>query len=109
LLQQDFDEAITKFVRYSKSLLHLNMSGMGLSEDTLNCLCTKGIRKSKTLLSVHLTGNINELQLLDKVRKWLNVVRSNKRYNDKSSISLTPFESVPVFDQEPHNFVKNDL
>ena len=62
------------FVRHSRSLQHLDVSGMGFSERSLEQFCLDGIKRSKTLLAIHMGGNLGNQDLLAKVRKWLRVL-----------------------------------
>ena len=62
------------FLRHSRSLQHLDVSGMGFTEQSLEHITLKGIRKSKTLLAIHMEGNFMNQELGTKVRKWLNVL-----------------------------------
>ena len=62
-------------MRHSKTLQHLDISGMGFKESTLKYITLWGIRKSKTLLAIHMSGNFSNKELLNKTRRWLKVVR----------------------------------
>ena len=66
------------------------------------------MRKSKTLLSVHMNGNFNSQGLLDRTRKWLKVFRVNKRtqsnFNEEQH---QPSSKVPQFLLDPHNAIRN--
>jgi hypothetical protein len=72
--QNKFDEGFSHFIRYSHSLVHLDVSGMNFSEKSMKYFCLRGVRKSKTLLSVHMSGNFNNQHLLVSTRLWLNVI-----------------------------------
>ena len=47
---------------------------MGFKESTLKYIALWGIRKSKTLLAIHMSGNFSSQELLNKMRIWLKVV-----------------------------------
>ena len=49
---------LADFLRHTKSLQHLDLSGMGFHEKSLEEIVLNGIRKSKTLLAVHMEGNL---------------------------------------------------
>merc|ERR1712167_114893 len=51
-----FIEELTGFIHYSDSLLHLDLSGMSFTFEALKELCSMGLRKSRTLLSCHMSG-----------------------------------------------------
>lgn len=59
----DVDEAFIIHLEQSLTILHLNLSGTHLSFDQLLYICRRGLRKSKTILSVHLSDlGLNESQ-----------------------------------------------
>ena len=47
---------LIKFIKYNKNLLHLDLTQTGLNEKILWSFGT-GLRRAKSLLSIHLTGN----------------------------------------------------
>ena len=49
-------ENLSKFIKYNKNLLHLDLSYTGLDELTLMTIGST-LRRAKSLLSIHLTGN----------------------------------------------------
>ena len=73
-VQGQFEKKLADFVRHSKTLQHLDISGMGFKESTLKYIALWGLRKSKTLLAVHMSGNFQNHELLVKMRTWLKVV-----------------------------------
>ena len=70
---QEFQRKFADFLRHSKSLQHIDLSGLGFSEDTLQYITLNGIRKSKTLLAIHMAGCFGYYGLLVKMREWLKV------------------------------------
>jgi hypothetical protein len=51
-----FKKTLVDFLHYSEYLLHLDISGMGLNFDSCKYIAFKGIRKSRTLISIHMSG-----------------------------------------------------
>ena len=51
-----FDDVLSKFLHYAGSLIHFDMSGLGLSFESLKTVALDGIRKSRTLQAVHMCG-----------------------------------------------------
>lgn len=47
---------LSSFIKYNKNLLHLDLSSTGLCDDMLKCFGV-ALRRAKTLLSLHLSGN----------------------------------------------------
>ena len=47
------------FIHYSDSLLHIDLGGMEFDYEDIMSIISKGIRKSRTLLSCHLIGANN--------------------------------------------------
>ena len=76
-----FKKKFSDFLRYSRSLQHLDLSGLGFSEETLQYITLNGIRKSKTLLSIHMAGNFGYHGLLVKMRQWLKVINIHRDAN----------------------------
>lgn len=56
LPQMSIIKNITSFIKYNRRLLHLDLSATGLSEPLLWCIGTS-LRKSKSLISLHLSNN----------------------------------------------------
>lgn len=52
----ELSEQISKFLHYSDSLIHFDMSSLGLAFPDYLHIAEKGLRKSKTLLSAHMSG-----------------------------------------------------
>ena len=63
-----FQKKFADFLRHSRSLQHLDLSGLGFSEETLKYITLNGLRKSKTLLAIHMGGNFGTEDLLIKMR-----------------------------------------
>lgn len=61
-------EQITKkfagFLRHTRTLQHLDLSGIGISEANLKYLTLYGFRKSKTLLCLHMNSNFESHERL---------------------------------------------
>mmetsp|Transcript_2384 Transcript_2384/g.3647 ORF Transcript_2384/g.3647 Transcript_2384/m.3647 type:complete len:190 (-) Transcript_2384:2208-2777(-) len=51
-----FTETLAKFLHFSDSLLHIDLSGLGLSPNSLKFILLKGLRMSRSLLSCHFSG-----------------------------------------------------
>jgi hypothetical protein len=47
---------ITKFMKYNKNLLHLDLSNTGLNEQMVRTIAT-ALKRSRSIVSLHLTGN----------------------------------------------------
>ena len=52
---------------------------MGFSEETLEHVALNGFRKSKTILSLHMSGNFEDVQLLNRFREWMKVVKQMRK------------------------------
>ena len=50
------EDAFANFLHYSDSLLHFDMSGIEMTFDGYYHVVTRGVRKSRTLLSIHMSG-----------------------------------------------------
>ena len=90
--QVKFNKSFADFLRHSKSLQHLDISGMGFKEASLEHIALRGIRKSKTLLAIHMSGNLSNQDLLIKMRMWLKVVQT-------SVDETNPYENVKQGDK----------
>ena len=66
-------EELTGFIHYSDSLLHLDLSGMSFTFEGLKKLCSRGLRKSRTLLSCHMSGMGLHDPQLNKIRQMLKI------------------------------------
>jgi len=77
---QEITESIYKFIRNNKSLLHLDISYLGLSPEELY-IVAKACSKCRTLLAIHLTGNrkVEDLVVKARIRK---IMRPRKRIKD---------------------------
>ena len=53
---KSFEEVLCHFLHTSGTLLHLDMSGLGLSLEAILHVANCGLRKSRTLLAVHMSG-----------------------------------------------------
>ena len=78
-VQENFRKNFANFLRYSRTLQHIELSGMGFSETTLKHIAIYGFRKSKTLLSTHLSGNFESHSLLLKFREWMKVIKVERK------------------------------
>lgn len=56
LSPDSFEYALSKFVHKSMNLVHLDISSMSLSCNQILFIASNGIRKSRTLLAVHMSG-----------------------------------------------------
>ena len=53
---RSFEEVFSHFLHTSGTLLHLDISGLGLSLEAILYVANCGLRKSRTLLAVHMSG-----------------------------------------------------
>ena len=74
-ITQAFRKKFADFFRHSRTLQHLHLDGVSMSEETLEYVTKWGFRKSKTLLALHMSGNFTRHKLLSKFRTWLNVAK----------------------------------
>jgi len=49
-------EAIAAFLRKSETILHFDMSGLSMPFESHEYIAERGIRKSHTLLAIHMSG-----------------------------------------------------
>ncbi len=70
----EFRNKFANFLRHSRTLQHLDLSGMGFGEATLKHVTLGGFRKAKTLLAIHMSGNFDNQDLLFQFRSWMKVV-----------------------------------
>ena len=68
---------------------------MGFRESTLKHISQDGIRKSKTLLAIHMSGNLSSPELLNKMRSWLKVIHTTQD-------DINPYEKLN--DTKLHKF-----
>ena len=72
--EERFEDSISNFLHFQNGLVHFDMSGLALPYESLEEIALNGIRKSRTLQCVHLSGmNLNEYQQAD-FRKALRVI-----------------------------------
>lgn len=50
------EQSLSEFMHHSAALLHLDISCLGLSWESYKYIATNGLRKSHTLLAVHISG-----------------------------------------------------
>jgi len=48
---------ITRFIKYNKNLIHMDLSHTGLNEIAIKFIATS-LRKARSLVSIHLCGNL---------------------------------------------------
>ena len=80
---------------------------MGFTEQSLMTIATKGVRKSKTLLALHMAGNFSSSDILNRMRDWLSVVTlcsNTSDLNDKNSYKTQ--ENGFIFSHKPHKICK---
>ena len=63
----NFVNLLNKFIHYSDTLMHIDLSGMGFSPEDCEEILKKGVKKSRTLLSAHLSGNLILNESIDKL------------------------------------------
>ena len=51
-----FEVAISNLIHKSQYLIHIDLSGLGMKFKSYKYIAEKGIRKSRTLLAIHLSG-----------------------------------------------------
>jgi len=68
-----FEQSLSNFIHCSVTLVHLNISGMALKLDQYLSIAEHGLRKSRTLLSVHMSGLGLDDHQITSLRKCLNV------------------------------------
>ena len=51
-----FEQALCHFVHYSSALVHLDISGMGMTPEQSEYILANGLRKSRTLMACHANG-----------------------------------------------------
>jgi hypothetical protein len=51
-----FEVAIAVLIHKSQYLLHIDLSGLGMKFKSYKYIAEQGIRKSRTLLAIHLSG-----------------------------------------------------
>ena len=56
-VQTEFRKKFADFLRHSRTLQHIDLCGMNLSNEALEYVTLFGLRKSKTLLAAHMSGN----------------------------------------------------
>ena len=76
---ESFRKKFADFLRYSRTLQHIELSGIHFSEESLKYITLYGFRKSKTLLSIHMSGNFEKHSLLLKFREWMKVVKVERK------------------------------
>ena len=54
--EKSLELSIADFLHYSETLLHFDMSGLGLPFDSYKLIAERGIRKSRTLIAIHMSG-----------------------------------------------------
>jgi dTDP-4-amino-4,6-dideoxygalactose transaminase len=54
---EKFSDRVQKLVKTSLTLQHLDLSSLNLDENQIKTFITRGVRKAKSLLSFHLSGN----------------------------------------------------
>jgi hypothetical protein len=69
-----FEKSLVRYVHSSKSLLHLDISGIGISIKQLTYFLEKGLRKSRMLLSCHMNDLGLNGDYLEKAKKVLKTV-----------------------------------
>lgn len=79
---QTFESIFSTFLKKTKHLLHLNISGCQLHIDSLCEITEYGFKKNKTLLSIHLSRIIKvEDHELQKFRQTLGVHQEKSQTN----------------------------
>jgi hypothetical protein len=82
-----FAQALCSFIGSSMSLTHLNISACGLSDNKLVMQIFQGVRKSKTLQSVHFSGNhLDPRVTLKSVRELLGIAKVEKSHHSLNGI-----------------------
>lgn len=106
---KSFEEVLCHFLHTSGTLLHLDISGLGLSLDSILYIANRGLRKSRTLQAVHMSGlnlRANEQILLRQALK-VKEVTSRQTISDPNIESRHHFAKVDpkivkeIFSNEP--------
>jgi len=114
--KKSFEEVLCHFLHTSGTLLHLDISGLGLSFDAILHIANRGLRKSRTLQAVHMSGlnlRANEQILLRQALK-VKEVTSRQTISDPNIESRHHFAKVDpkivkeIFCNEPDKY-NNDL
>ena len=82
------DQALVNHLQDSITLLHLNISGTGLLHSQVIHICKRGLRKSKTILSVHLCDLGYDTNQMDLIRKHLKVRKPKELHNECNMASI---------------------
>jgi len=69
----ELEDAFASFLHYSDSLMHFDMSGIEMSIEGYFHVAERGIRKSRTLLSIHMGGMPLRQDELQELRQSLKV------------------------------------
>lgn len=67
------EEELSNYLHHSSTLLHINMSGMNFSFEQIKYIFSNGLRKARTLLSVHFSGYMLKDHEMIELRKTLKV------------------------------------
>lgn len=52
------EACISHFLHYSSCIVHFDMSGLGMPATAYKYIAAHGIRKSRTLLAIHMSGMV---------------------------------------------------
>jgi len=92
--RSEYVDSINKFIRQSKSLIHINLSACELQKEAALSIFGS-VKKSKTLQSVHFSGNQLTSQIVHKIREILGVRNENKDYEvDRQEETPRPSNSI---------------
>jgi len=91
-------------LRAQSCLVHLNLGSTQLGEEGVR-LVVQGVRKSRTLVGVHLTGNGVSGQLAEYISRMLEAKQEHRLISDSASFRPAPLiSSLPsVLPKRPHN------
>jgi hypothetical protein len=79
-------------LRAQSCLVHLNLSNTQLDEEGLR-LVLQGVRKSGTLVSLHLTGNSITMQLAEHINRLLEAKQETRLISDSAAVRSAPLVS----------------
>lgn len=71
---EKFSDRIQKLIKSSLTLQHLDLSSLNLESEQIKTIVAKGVRKAKSLLSFHLSGNEMNKETLIFIMDQLRIV-----------------------------------
>ena len=81
-----FSDRLQKLIKQSITLQHLDISCMSLDQSQIYTIVSKGILKSKSVISFHISGNFMSMESLTKIWDTLKVKREEEEHKENSQI-----------------------